>query len=84
MEKNESVRGVELELWCAVYEVDLFVWGFILCYDQNFSITTPGPVKQHLPVISPGLNNFVWVLPLLSFPAHIFKWMAHSRCIDMQ
>lgn len=29
MEKNESVRGVELELWCAVYEADLFVWGFI-------------------------------------------------------
>lgn len=23
-----------LELWCAVYEVDLsFVWVFILCYD---------------------------------------------------
>lgn len=33
MEKNESVRGVELELWCAVYEVNLFVWGSILCDD---------------------------------------------------
>lgn len=35
-----------LELWCAVYEVDLsFVWGFILCYDSDFSITIPGLLK---------------------------------------